>query len=198
MTAASTKRARPASSIEHPYTLSNDSLNFGNVATDSVAWDTLTIEFPHSVLFTGAYATYPFQPAAPPPGMGARFVLPVRFAPPHTGPFAGTLSFTAGSYFFQIPLRGRGTASGPMLSLSASPNPCNLSTRLRYTLPAASVVKLTLYDVLGRVAKQVDVEMQLAGEHNLHLDLTGLASGVYFTHLEAAGQRTTQKLLLLK
>jgi hypothetical protein len=184
--------------MEDWYTLSADSLLFGNVPVTTTVWDTLLIDLLRPEFLGAVYASYPFHAVCLPPYTSQHFTIAVSFTPPNVAPYSGVLSLGVGTTFLQIPLRGRGIAPAPMLAMEAAPNPCNLATRIRYTLPAAGGVKLTLYDVLGRVAKQVDVAVQTAGEHSLALDLAGLASGVYFTQLDAGGAHVTQKLLLLK
>jgi hypothetical protein len=63
---------------------------------------------------------------------------------------------------------------------SPSPNPFNASATVRYDLPASGWVKLSLYDLSGRlVAEFVDGEKS-AGRHAVELDGSGLAAGVYF------------------
>ncbi len=72
-----------------------------------------------------------------------------------------------------------------------------------YTLPSASAVTLTLFDVLGRtVATLVDAK-QSAGTHHytLNTSLYNLSSGVYFYRLQASGANgqsfvETKKMLL--
>jgi hypothetical protein len=66
-----------------------------------------------------------------------------------------------------------------------SPNPFNASATVRYDLPASGWVKLSLYDLSGRlVVTLVDGEKP-AGRHAVELDGSGLAAGVYFVRLVA-------------
>ena len=78
------------------------------------------------------------------------------------------------------------------------PNPFNPTTTLTYALPHQADVRLTVFDVLGRqVAVLVDGR-QPPGEHRVQLDARAWASGLYFYRLEAAGQRHTRRMLLIK
>jgi hypothetical protein len=83
------------------------------------------------------------------------------------------------------------------------PNPFHAQTTLSYALPEAQTVRLTVYDLLGReVAVLVDGE-QPAGRHRLTWDGRSrsgapVASGVYFTRLEAGGEQLTQKLVIVR
>jgi hypothetical protein len=80
----------------------------------------------------------------------------------------------------------------------AWPNPFNPLTRIRYHLGASGPVRLTAWNAAGqRVALLVDGD-QAAGAHELVFDGRGLASGVYYIRLEAAGHAWTERLLLLR
>jgi N-acetylneuraminic acid mutarotase len=60
------------------------------------------------------------------------------------------------------------------------PNPFNPTTVIRYQLPAAGDVKLTMYDVLGRELRVLVDERRDAGVHEVTFDAVGLAGGAYF------------------
>ena len=78
------------------------------------------------------------------------------------------------------------------------PNPCNPTTTVRYGLPVASTVSLRLYDVLGReVMRLVDGQVS-AGYHQVTVDASTLASGVYLYRIDAGSFTQVKKLLLLK
>ncbi|RJP81718.1 MAG: T9SS C-terminal target domain-containing protein [Candidatus Zixiibacteriota bacterium] len=84
------------------------------------------------------------------------------------------------------------------LTLKASPNPFNPTTALSYELRAASRVTLRVYNTAGReVAALVDGWRE-AGSHEVTFDAAALASGIYFARLDAEGQSSVQKLVLLK
>jgi len=64
------------------------------------------------------------------------------------------------------------------------PNPFNPTTAIRYQLPAAGDVKLTVYDILGQeVAVLVD-ERRDAGVHEVVFDGRGFASGMYLYRMK--------------
>jgi len=81
---------------------------------------------------------------------------------------------------------------------SPYPNPFNPTTAISYQLPAASYLKLTVYDISGReVARLVD-GFKPAGVHEATFDGSELASGVYFVRLSVEDFQQTRKLLLVK
>ena len=86
------------------------------------------------------------------------------------------------------------------------PTPFNPSTIIKYALPYASHVNLSVFNTLGqRVALLVDGKQE-AGYHEVTFEGSGLTSGVYFYRLQARSineqQATdyieTKKLILMK
>jgi M6 family metalloprotease-like protein len=78
------------------------------------------------------------------------------------------------------------------------PNPFNPSTTIKYELPTSSMVRLSVYDLLGREVSVLVNERRDAGVHEVKCDCLDLASGVYFYRLQAGDFVSTQKMLLLK
>ncbi|MBC8367036.1 right-handed parallel beta-helix repeat-containing protein [bacterium] len=84
------------------------------------------------------------------------------------------------------------------------PNPFNPRTDIRFELPGAAVVRLSIYDVSGRLVRGfIDGELIDAGRHSVIWDGRDdegreLSSGIYFTRFEAAGESHIGKLTLLR
>ena len=84
------------------------------------------------------------------------------------------------------------------------PNPFNPATTIKYALPQAADVELTVYNVLGQPVRTLVAEHQNAGRYVVEWDATNdsghsLSSGMYFYRLEAGGEfLETKKMLLLK
>ena len=78
------------------------------------------------------------------------------------------------------------------------PNPFNPTTSIRYALPQAAEVRLVVYDVLGRQVAVLAEGMKPPGEHLVEVDAGRWASGLYFYTIEAAGQKQTQRMVLIK
>lgn len=107
----------------------------------------------------------------------------------------------------------RGEADGKAESIPAQfallqnyPNPFNPTTAISFQLSDVSLVRLTVFDILGReVATLVDGSRQ-PGAYSVHWDATGMASGIYFyrltaTELSPGTSKThieTRKMVLLK
>jgi hypothetical protein len=78
------------------------------------------------------------------------------------------------------------------------PNPFNPSTVIRYALPTASQVKLTVYNAIGQEVTTLVHENSPAGVYTVQFNAGNLASGVYFYILQAGDFVQSRKLLLLK
>ncbi len=83
------------------------------------------------------------------------------------------------------------------------PNPFNPSTKITFTLNRSARVKLQVYDILGRLVRELVRQELTAGEHTAvwnGADDDGLsvASGVYVYRLSAEGQVASRKMTLLK
>ncbi len=88
------------------------------------------------------------------------------------------------------------------------PNPFNPSTSIRYQLPEASMVNISVYNVLGQKVTTITSEFQTAGFYSILWkgnDDKGqrVSSGLYLYHLDAmsaSGKKftSTKKMLLVK
>ncbi|HEY6907204.1 MAG TPA: S8/S53 family peptidase, partial [Ignavibacteriaceae bacterium] len=78
------------------------------------------------------------------------------------------------------------------------PNPFNPSTRINYSVPSGSRVKLILYDVLGNKVRELSDEFKEAGNYSYTLNADGLSSGVYIVRLNAGTTNKVIKITLAK
>jgi hypothetical protein len=78
------------------------------------------------------------------------------------------------------------------------PNPFNPSTRIRYDIPAASRVRLTVYNLIGQLVATLVNEEQHSGYYEVTFDATNLPSGLYMYRLQAGDFIETKRLLYLK
>jgi len=78
------------------------------------------------------------------------------------------------------------------------PNPFNPQTTIKFSLPEAQRVNLSVYNMLGQqVLTLVDKELP-AGYHTAKWYAGNIASGVYIYRLTSNGKSLTQKMLLMK
>jgi hypothetical protein len=83
------------------------------------------------------------------------------------------------------------------------PNPFNPVTTIRYQLPVARDVSLTIYNVLGQVVRTLVRELQPAGTYTVNWDGTNdqgtsVGSGIYFYRIHAGDFVDGTKMIFLK
>lgn len=78
------------------------------------------------------------------------------------------------------------------------PNPFNPSTTIRYCLQNRGHVSLIVFNTLGQKIAVLQEGEREAGYHEVRLDGTNLASGVYFYRISAGAYVETRKLHLIR
>ncbi len=81
---------------------------------------------------------------------------------------------------------------------SVYPNPFNASARLRFSIPQPESLTFSLRDLLGREIDHRELGLTAAGSHELVLDGSQLASGVYFCRLAGSHTSASRKIILMK
>ena len=134
------------------------------------------------------------------PAAGARVRL---FAPGDLGRSLRVTTDESGYFAFPLKALRRAAPLPARLQLGQNyPNPFNPSTIIPYQLPAATRVRLEVFNILGqRVATLVDGERP-AGFHTAAWNATdasgrGVGSGVYLYRLLGGGERLTRSMVLL-
>ncbi len=78
------------------------------------------------------------------------------------------------------------------------PNPFNPVTQIGFRIAESGLVKLTIYDALGKeVAVLVDQQLQ-PGTYEADWDASSFPSGVYYYKLESGSYSETKRMVLLK
>lgn len=78
------------------------------------------------------------------------------------------------------------------------PNPFNPSTKIKYSIPQNSFVKITLHDILGSEIKTLVSEAVQPGMYEITVDGSDLSSGMYFVRLSSENVQKTLKISLIK
>jgi hypothetical protein len=78
------------------------------------------------------------------------------------------------------------------------PNPFNPETSLEFWVSSSELVRLTIYDVLGREVAVLVNEGKKPGAYRVRWDGHGFPSGLYYYRLQAGGFVETKKMILLK
>ena len=83
-----------------------------------------------------------------------------------------------------------------------SPNPFSTSSAIAFALPSPQPVRVSIYDVTGRLVRVVLHEESGSGSQTVHWDGRDahgvrVARGTYFVRLQAGSHSTTRKLVFL-
>ncbi|MEW5798085.1 MAG: T9SS type A sorting domain-containing protein [Bacteroidota bacterium] len=85
------------------------------------------------------------------------------------------------------------------------PNPFNPATKIEFTVPTQSNVRLVVYDLLGRVVAKEVMSSVAQGRHTFTFNANRLSSGVYFYQVQLLDAATnnvrdikSSKMLLMK
>ncbi len=98
-----------------------------------------------------------------------------------------------------LPVSGNNGNLPNEFSLSQNyPNPFNPSTRISFSLPKASELKIEVYSALGSLIKTIASGSFPAGKHSMNFNAGSLSSGVYFYKLTAGEFSETRSMILIK
>ncbi len=78
------------------------------------------------------------------------------------------------------------------------PNPFNPTTKIEFAIPAATNVRLVVYNILGQKVVVLLDGYRNAGAYTVNWDASSLASGVYIYSLETDNYVKNKKMTLLK
>ncbi len=90
------------------------------------------------------------------------------------------------------------------VNLSIYPNPFNINTMINFSIKEQGFVELKIYDIKGRLIKQVINQKMKGGEHNVNWNGKDennqwCSSGVYLVNLKLNGvSKRTKKVIILK
>lgn len=85
------------------------------------------------------------------------------------------------------------------ISLSQNyPNPFNPSTSIKFELPEATNINLSVYNIMGQQVTVLSQGVYSAGSYQVQFNANNLSTGIYFYRLHAGEQVVTKKMMLLK
>lgn len=82
------------------------------------------------------------------------------------------------------------------LNMQLIPNPAQQQGRLRFTLPAADRVRVTITDATGRTVRTTVDAAHMAGTHDVPQDLSDLRAGLYFVAIITTDGRASRPLIV--
>jgi len=94
-------------------------------------------------------------------------------------------------------------AAGGVRLLGGAPSPFRASTTIRFVLPSAAPVRLSVHDLRGRRVAVLVQENRLEGDHavtwsGFAADGRSAPSGVYFLRLDAGGEVSTKRIVKVR
>jgi len=95
-------------------------------------------------------------------------------------------------------ITGNETAPGNYALSQNYPNPFNPVTVIKYSIPKMELVKLVVYDVLGKEIATLVNEVKGAGEYRVDFNASSFTNGVYFYKLTTGNFSQTKKMILIK
>jgi hypothetical protein len=155
----------------------------------------------------GAYAQYdiPYSVVAGGGGggSGGSYSLLGTVGQPAIGVVSGPSYMNEIGFWYLPDWMLTGTEQGDLLPTTYwmgqnQPNPFNPVTTIRFALPQQSRVEIKLYDVAGREVSTIVDEELPEGYHDVVVNGSGLASGIYFYRIVANDFTDLKKLVLLK
>lgn len=78
------------------------------------------------------------------------------------------------------------------------PNPFNPATNIRFEIPKAGYVNISVFDVTGKLVKVLAEQNVSAGIYNVKWDASSQPSGVYFYRLQSGRFTQSKKMILTK
>lgn len=78
------------------------------------------------------------------------------------------------------------------------PNPFNPATKISFSIPEASIVKIKVYDIIGREVATILNKSLVAGAHIVPFNANNLESGVYVYRISANNFSDSKKMILMK
>jgi len=80
----------------------------------------------------------------------------------------------------------------------AYPNPFNPSTTIAYQITEPSFVRLSIYDINGRLVETLVNDNKIAGTHTVKWSADKVGSGIYLYRIDAGGFSRVKSCLVIK
>ena len=116
--------------------------------------------------------------------------------------FGDSLGYAMGARVYRYRRTAVATEPPPVAAVlelePAAPNPVSGAVTLAYRLAAPAVVRLAVYDALGREVAVLHDGPLAAGAHALTLDTSGWSPGVYVVRVTAGVQTASARLVVVR
>jgi hypothetical protein len=212
-----TKAVPPTAYAEFPISAAYSSLNgwykFSPVGGDSLEIHTIfsnnNIPIAYGLIMIGASASSFTQLRAPiiyiTPGVpDDAYIEMAIISPGSTANVGSTFKIDDLTYGPATGVRESNSTSPAVFALSQNyPNPFNPSTKISYQTPADGMVRLEVYDIMGRTVSSLVNEEKPAGHFTATFDGSNFTSGIYFYRLNVIARdgksfSQSNKMILMK
>ena len=78
------------------------------------------------------------------------------------------------------------------------PNPAVTVTTIRFSIPAAAVVRLDVTDAMGRTVRRIADGTLDGGSYKTDISVRDLMTGMYFFRIDVGGEVATRKFVVLR
>jgi photosystem II stability/assembly factor-like uncharacterized protein len=82
--------------------------------------------------------------------------------------------------------------------VSIFPNPVTNFANIKFTMPSASLVGMTLHDAIGREVMRLPEQMYGAGGHQVSLAMGALPTGIYFLRCSIGGKVVVRQVAVVR
>ena len=111
----------------------------------------------------------------------------------------GRIKCFSGGNYLEVGVNNLSTGIPGKYSLEQNyPNPFNPQTKIKFALPKDEFVKISIFDISGRVVANIVNEKLTAGSYEADFNGGNFASGTYFYKIEAGNFVETKKMILVK
>jgi hypothetical protein len=113
------------------------------------------------------------------------------------GAYGGPYSITIAENTVDIK-KYKNNIPGSFILYQNFPNPFNPETKIRFDIPSGSAVNLNVYDITGKLIRNILNKNLLPGTYEVMFNAEDLSGGMYFLKLTAGTFSGTRKMMLVK
>jgi hypothetical protein len=78
------------------------------------------------------------------------------------------------------------------------PNPFNPSTTIKYDIVNQGIVRISIYDVLGKEVNTLVNSQHSPGKYEVVMNVDNLSSGIYYYKITAGNFNAVKKMIIIK